>query len=202
MSDLYVGSDGVTRCSWSNQCEEYIDYHDSEWGMPVTCDIKLFEKLCLEAFQCGLSWRTVLLKREAFRAAFCGFDFNLVARFGEAEISELLENEMIIRNRRKIEAVIHNAKMAQALIEDEGSIAAFVWRYRDFERGVEMAQCDTISTQSVALAKALKKRGWKFLGPTTVFAFMQAMGLINDHLEGCICRERVLCAQQRLNFAV
>lgn len=200
MTELHVACDGVTRCSWSQQCDAYIDYHDSEWGMPVTCDIKLFEKLCLETFQCGLSWRTILSKRAAFRTAFRGFDFNVVARFNGQDIARLLADQAIVRNRRKIEAVVHNAQMAQVLVAEEGSLATFIWRYRNFTRRAALAQSETVSAESIALAQALKKKGWKFVGPTTVFAFMQAMGLINDHIEGCVCRDRVTEAQHKLRF--
>jgi DNA-3-methyladenine glycosylase I len=193
-----VGEDGVERCGWCGTVEEFVPYHDREWGFPVGDDRRLFEKLSLEAFQSGLSWRTILNKREAFRAAFAHFDIDRVAAFGEADIERLLADAGIVRHRGKIEAVINNAARAQALIAEAGSLAAFVWRY---EADAPAApQSRSTSPESEALSKALKKRGWKFVGPTTVFAFMQAMGLINDHAEGCALRARA--AAVRAEFSV
>jgi DNA-3-methyladenine glycosylase I len=185
--DLVRGDDGVVRCAWGDSTPEYRGYHDDEWGRPVIDDRRLFEKLCLEGFQSGLSWLTILRKREAFRRAFAGFDFEQVARFGERDVERLLGDASIIRHRGKIEATINNAQRALELVEAESSIAAFVWSYepgtaRDASRPSE-------TEESRALAKELKRRGWRFVGPTTVYAFMQAMGLVNDHLEGCDARE-------------
>lgn len=188
MSGTIPGPDGRPRCGWCSAAPEFFDYHDREWGFPVADDIRLFEKLCLESFQSGLSWRTILNKRENFRAAFHGFDFRRVAAFGEADVARLLADAGIVRHRGKIEAVINNARCASDLVASEGSLAAFIWR---FEPQGETAapQSRSTSPASVALSKELRRRGWKFVGPTTVYAFMQAMGLINDHAEGCAMRE-------------
>ncbi len=185
---LFHAEDGFPRCRWCSGAPEFVPYHDNEWGFPVSDDTRLFEKLSLEGFQSGLSWRTILNKREAFRAGFAGFDIEKVARFSETDIDRLLADKGIVRHRGKIEAVINNAARAQELIAEAGSIAAFVWRYE--AQTPAPPQSQTTSPESIALSKALKKRGWKFVGPTTVFAFMQAMGLVNDHAEGCICRDR------------
>ena len=189
MSTTITGADGLPRCRWCNAAPEFFDYHDKEWGFPVADDHRLFEKLSLEGFQSGLSWRTILAKRDNFRAAFHGFDFDKVAKFTEADVARLLADPGIVRHRGKIEAVINNAQRAQELVEKEGSLAAFVWRYEPEHPG--KPQTASTSPESIALSKALKKRGWKFVGPTTVFAFMQAMGLINDHVEGCAIRPSV-----------
>ena len=154
-------------------------------------DIRLFEKLCLESFQSGLSWRTILAKRENFRAAFCNFDFNKVAKFTERDIGRLLQDAGIVRHRGKIEAVINNAQRLQELVKREGSLAAFIWRYEPKASELEKPQTASTSAASIALSKELKKQGWKFVGPTTVYAFMQAMGLINDHHQDCIVRAKV-----------
>lgn len=193
------GPDGQPRCRWCLATEEYLGYHDREWGFPVAEDRRLFEKLCLEGFQSGLSWRTILTKRENFRAAFVGFDFRQVAGFGEADVQRLLADAGIVRHRGKIEAVIHNARCALEMVEREGSLAAFFWRFEAAAQD-EAAQTRSTSPESVALSKALKQRGWKFVGPTTVYAFMQAMGLVNDHLEGCHARAKAL--QARAAFVV
>jgi len=189
MSKTVSTADGKTRCSWSSVTDEYIDYHDKEWGYPVSDDQRLFEKICLEGFQSGLSWRTILSKRENFRKAFSQFDFNQVAKFSDKDLTRLLKDEGIVRHRGKIEAAINNAKCAKIMVEQEQSLAAFFWRYEPKEAAAE-PQSVTTSPESIALAKELKKRGWKFICPTTAFAFMQAMGLINDHAEGCFCREK------------
>jgi DNA-3-methyladenine glycosylase I len=202
---LVTNEDGVTRCWWGGGDHlEYRAYHDEEWGMPVTDDVRLFEKLTLEGFQSGLSWLTILRKRDAFRRAFAGFDFRLVARFGAREVERLLEDASIVRHRGKIESTISNARRAVELVEAEGSLAAFVWRFEPEAASrpsrmtrsalLELAQTDA----SRALAKDLKRRGWTFVGPTTVYAFMQAMGLVNDHLEGCAARSRVEAARAAL----
>ncbi len=195
MSDLYVGEDGDARCGWAGTAPEFPDYHDREWGYPVSDDIRLFEKVCLESFQSGLSWRTILTKRENFRAAFDGFDFNVMADYGPQEVERLLGDAGIVRHRGKIEAVINNAARAVEMVEREGSLAAFFWGYEPDPDSLPEPQTQSTSPESIALSKELKKRGWKFVGPTTVFAFMQAMGLINDHAKGCICREKADAAR-------
>ncbi len=190
MSALFMAPDGRPRCGWAGAAPEFLDYHDSEWGYPVGDDRRLFEKLCLESFQSGLSWRTILAKRENFRAAFDGFEFDRMADYGAADVARLLQDAGIVRHRGKIEAVINNAARAQEMVADEGSLAAFFWRYEPAPEDLGAPQSASTSPASVALSKALKKRGWKFVGPTTVFAFMQAMGLINDHATGCACRDK------------
>ncbi|WP_374587735.1 DNA-3-methyladenine glycosylase I [Ideonella dechloratans] len=194
MSATEMAADGRPRCRWCLATPEYLAYHDSEWGYPVVDDRRLFEKLCLEGFQSGLSWRTILAKRENFRAAFDGFDFHAMARYGEADVARLLADAGIVRHRGKIEAVIHNAGRAQALAEEAGSLAAYFWRYEPAEV-LATPQAVSVSPESIALSKDLKKRGWKFVGPTTVYAFMQAMGLVNDHAEGCVTRAEVARAR-------
>jgi DNA-3-methyladenine glycosylase I len=188
MSQTLPGPDGRPRCRWCVGTPEYLNYHDTEWGFPVRDDRRLFEKLCLEGFQSGLSWRTILTKRENFRAAFHDFDFNKVAEFDEADVSRLLGDAGIVRHRGKIEAVINNARRAQDLVRKEGSLSDYVWRFQPKPEELAAPQTQSTSPASIALSKDLKKRGWKFVGPTTVFAFMQAMGLINDHAEGCVIR--------------
>jgi DNA-3-methyladenine glycosylase I len=195
--EVVRGEDGVARCAWGDSAPDYRPYHDEEWGRPVTDDVRLFEKLCLEGFQSGLSWLTILRKREAFRAAFADFDFHRVATFGEGDVERLLGDAGIIRHRGKIEATINNAGRAVEMVEAEGSIAAFVWAY---EPGTTRAGLETETAESRALAKELKRRGWRFVGPTTVYAFMQAMGLVNDHLEGCDAREPALRARAALQL--
>jgi DNA-3-methyladenine glycosylase I len=190
MSDGIVrGDDGVARCAWGDSTPDYRVYHDTEWGMPAGDDVVLFEKLSLEAFQSGLSWLTILRKREDFRRAFKGFDFEQVARFGARDIERLMNDASIVRNRLKIEAVVNNARAALELVESEGSLASFVWRFEPPHR--HRPDHRAFSPESTALAKDLKRRGWRFVGPTTVYAFMQAMGLVNDHLEGCDARVAV-----------
>jgi DNA-3-methyladenine glycosylase I len=191
MSMTIVGPDGKSRCHWCGAAPEFLDYHDTEWGFPVSDDQRLFEKLSLEGFQSGLSWRTILAKRENFRAAFHGFDFDRVARFTQRDIDRLLKDEGIVRHRGKIEAVINNARRAKELVKREGSLAAFIWRYEPDAKQLAQPQTASTSAESIALSKDLKKLGWKFVGPTTVYAFMQAMGLINDHVEGCVIRSKV-----------
>lgn len=200
---LTRGDDGVRRCLWGDSPAIYRAYHDREWGHPVDDDRRLFEKLCLEGFQSGLSWLTILKKRENFRAAFAGFDFEQVARFGERDVKRLLADAGIVRHRGKIEATIANARAAVELVEAEGSVAAYVWRFEPQPRSrpkrltwsllQELAQ----SQESRALSKGLKRRGWRFVGPTTVYAFMQATGLVNDHLHGCEARAGVEAARRR-----
>ena len=174
---------GVARCAWGASAPDYIPYHDTEWGFPVADDRRLFEKLSLEGFQAGLSWLTILRKREAFRSAFANFEFAQVARFGERDVERLLGDAGIVRHRGKIEAVINNAGRAVELAEAEGSLAAFVWRFEPEHHA--RSQMESETAESRAMARELKRRGWRFVGPTTVYAFMQAMGLVNDHREGC-----------------
>ena len=194
---LIAGPDGATRCFWHGNLPDYLHYHDHEWGRPVDDDRRLFEKICLEGFQSGLSWLTILRKRDNFREAFEGFDFERVARFGEADVERLLTDAGIVRHRGKIVSTVNNANRARELADEAGSLAAFFWRY---EPGpdqrpeiVDLAhlRANPTTAVSVRLSKDLKKRGWSFVGPTTVYAFMQATGLVNDHLEGCKCRAEV-----------
>jgi DNA-3-methyladenine glycosylase I len=194
-----TGEDGVVRCSWCMGSDDYRHYHDHEWGYPVAEDRRLFEKLCLEGFQSGLSWLTILRKRDNFRAAFADFDIAKVAAFTDADVDRLLADAGIVRHRGKIEATINNAARAQELIAEAGSLAAFVWRFEDREPP-KVPELRATSPQSEALSKALKKRGWRFVGPTTVYAFMQAMGMVNDHLEGCAGREKARL--ERAQFVV
>jgi DNA-3-methyladenine glycosylase I len=202
---LVRDEDGVARCWWGDSTEDYRAYHDTEWGFPVSDDHRLFEKVCLEGFQSGLSWLTILRKREAFRRAFDGFDYERVARFGERDVERLLGDAGIVRHRGKIEATINNAQRAVELAAAEGSLAAYVWRFEPEasarpERLTYAALTELAQTpESRILAKDLKRRGWRFVGPTTVYAFMQAMGLVNDHLEGCAARPAVDAA--RAGFA-
>jgi DNA-3-methyladenine glycosylase I len=181
----FKGADGKLRCQWCAATPEYVSYHDKDWGFPVADDRALFEKLCLEGFQSGLSWRTILAKRDNFRAAFRNFDIDKVARFTARDVARLLEDAGIVRHRGKIEAVINNARRAREMIKREGSLAAFIWRYPPEQ------------ASSVAMSKELKKRGWKFVGPTTVYAFMQAMGLVNDHAESCVIHARAASSRRR-----
>lgn len=199
MGEPFIGPDGQPRCRWCGGAPEFLAYHDREWGFPVADDIRLFEKLCLESFQSGLSWRTILAKRENFRAAFAGFDFAAVARFGDKDVERLLKDSGIVRHRGKIEAAINNARRAVELTAQEGSLAAYVWRFEPGPEELAAPQTASTSATSVALSKDLKKRGWKFVGPTTVYAFMQAMGLINDHAEDCVMRAEA--AKARAGFA-
>jgi len=200
---LLRGDDGVVRCFWAGSDPLYRRYHDSEWGFPVADDRRLFEKLCLEGFQSGLSWLTILRKREGFRAAFAGFDFEAVARFGARDVARLLKDAGIVRHRGKIESTVNNARRTRELVAEAGSLAAFVWSFEpalaDRPKKVTwpvlltMAKTDA----STALSKALRRRGWSFVGPTTAYAFMQAMGLVDDHVEGCAIRPRAEKARAR-----
>ncbi|HVZ07783.1 DNA-3-methyladenine glycosylase I [Rhodopila sp.] len=198
MSTTIPGPDGHPRCRWCGSVADFFPYHDTEWGFPVADDRRLFEKLSLEGFQSGLSWRTILAKRENFRAAFASFDFDRVAGFTDADIERLLRDTGIVRHRGKIAAVINNARRARELVKQEGSIAAYVWRFEPKPEDLAAPQTVSTSAASIAMSKDLKKRGWAFVGPTTVHAFMQAMGLINDHAEDCVIRDRV--AQARAAF--
>lgn len=199
MSKTVTGPDGRPRCSWCAAAPEFLAYHDREWGLPVVDDIRLFEKLCLESFQSGLSWRTILAKRENFRAAFAGFDFRKMALFGEADLARLLADAGIVRHRGKIEAVINNARRACELSDSEGSLAAFFWQFAD-DGSDARPQSRSTSRQSEMLSRELRKRGWRFVGPTTVYAFMQAMGLLNDHAEGCCMRAAADLARREMRL--
>jgi DNA-3-methyladenine glycosylase I len=190
------------RCFWvADAAPDYVAYHDTEWGFPVADDRRLFEKLALEGFQSGLSWLTILRKREGFRRAFAEFDPEAVARFGPRDVERLLGDASIVRHRGKIEATINNAARAVELIAEHGSLAAFVWRFEpgaaDRPARLDEATLRTMATSpaSVALSKELKRRGWRFVGPTTMYAFMQAMGLVNDHEDGCVVRQAALTAR-------
>jgi DNA-3-methyladenine glycosylase I len=195
MTSPFIASDGEPRCAWAGTAPEFLHYHDHEWGYPVGSDQRLFEKLSLEGFQSGLSWRTILAKRENFRAAFHGFDFEKIARFGERDVQRLLGDAGIIRHRGKIEAVVNNARRAVELVEAECSLATYVWRFEPDSAALETPSNASTSPASVALSKDLKKRGWRFVGPTTAYAFMQAMGLVNDHALDCAIRPTVAAAR-------
>jgi DNA-3-methyladenine glycosylase I len=193
---LFKAEDGALRCSWCQATPAYQHYHDHEWGFPVTDDRRLFEKLCLEGFQAGLSWLTILNKREAFRSAFANFEAERIARFDERDVARLLADAGIVRHRGKIESTINNAKRVIELRAEFGSLGAYVWRFQPEARSrpkrmtLEALKAMATSPESVAMSKDLKKRGWSFVGPTTVYAFMQAMGLVNDHIEGCHVRAK------------
>jgi DNA-3-methyladenine glycosylase I len=197
VSDLYVGADGRRRCGWPAGDDLYEAYHDGEWGRPVLSDVGLYERIVLEGFQAGLSWITILRKREAFREAFAGFDPLLVAAFGDADVERLLGDAGIVRNRAKIAAAIGNASRALDLIAAEGSLAAFLGRFAPDppppppER---FADLPAVTAESTLLSKALKQRGWSFVGPTTMYALMQSVGLVNDHLLGCFARDDAAAA--------
>ena len=201
---LARGEDGQQRCWWQRGLPDYQRYHDTEWGRPVADDTRLFEKMCLEGFQSGLSWLTILRKRDNFRRAFAEFDFRQVAQFDQTDIDRLLADTGIVRHRGKIEAAINNAQRALDLVAECGSVASFVWRYEpapenrptrfDKEALSSLAQ----TPESIALSKDLKKRGWRFVGPTTMYAFMQSVGIVNDHLDGCWVR--AACTEDRARF--
>ena len=196
----------IPRCWWAGPSEEYLRYHDSEWGIPVVNDQRLFEKICLEGFQAGLSWLTILRKRENFRRAFLDFDHEQVARFTAKSVDRLLADPGIVRHRGKIEAVINNAKRARELVREHGSLGAYLWRFepppesRPAELTEEWLRRSTTSPESIALSSDLKSRGWKFVGPTTMYAFMQAMGLVNDHVVGCSARPQAVAARATLKI--
>ncbi len=185
---LRTAADGAVRCWWCGTAEDYVTYHDEEWGFPVDDDRRLFEKICLEGFQSGLSWLTILRKRDAFRRAFRGFDPAAVSRFNQRSVDRLLRDAGIVRHRGKIESTINNARRALELIDEHGSLARYFWGFEPARRyrGVVATTDD-----ARRLAADLKRRGWTFVGPTTAYAFMQAMGLVNDHVPGCGTRRRV-----------
>ncbi len=191
---LFVADDGLKRCAWCRGSETYRHYHDREWGFPVFDERRLFEKLCLEGFQAGLSWLTILNKRESFRAAFANFDAERVARFGAKDVERLLADAGIVRHRGKIESTINNARRVLELRSEFGSLAAYAWCWEPYAgTRPEKLTLDVLRTlgpsqAATEMSKDLKRRGWSFVGPTTVYAFMQAMGLVNDHIEGCACR--------------
>ncbi|MBX3274609.1 MAG: DNA-3-methyladenine glycosylase I [Sandaracinaceae bacterium] len=198
---LRAHADGALRCWWCGDDPGYVAYHDEEWGRPVADDVRLYEKLCLEGFQSGLSWLTILRKREAFRRAFAGFDPAKVARFGARDVERLLGDASIVRHRGKIEAAIHNAGRVLELVEEHGSLSAFVWRFEppasERPRELSFAALSKMgqTPASARLSKALRARGFRFVGPTTAYAFMQAMGLVDDHLGGCSVRPEVEAAR-------
>jgi len=186
--EIVVAEDGRPRCWWGASTSDYRDYHDTEWGFGVTNDARLFEKICLEGFQAGLSWLTILRKRENFRDAFRDFDPHIVAEFDHTDVERLLGDSGIVRHRGKITSTINNAARALETIEEQGSLAAYFYQW--FEDASDPpAEIAATTPSSVTLAKDLKARGWSFVGPTTAYAFMQAMGLVNDHLDGCWVRD-------------
>ncbi|MGH2993710.1 MAG: DNA-3-methyladenine glycosylase I [Solirubrobacterales bacterium] len=195
---LARGPDGRRRCWWGQSSTEYVGYHDGEWGRPVLDDDGLFERLCLEGFQSGLSWLTILRKREAFRDAFAGFRIAEVAGFGSRDVKRLMADAGIVRNRRKIDAAIENARAAIALADDGDSLSSLVWSYRPRRHPAPRSAADLPATtaESIALAAGLKARGFRFVGPTTAYALMQACGLVNDHISGCAVRREVSDAQR------
>ena len=203
---IFADEMGVCRCVWCRATPAYQAYHDSEWGFPVAYDRRLFEKICLEGFQSGLSWLTILNKRDAFRRGFANFQVEQVARFNERDVERLVGDVTIVRHRGKIVSAINNAQRAIEMRDEFGSLAAYFWRHEPdpasrpklITRQALMA--NTTSAESIAISRDLKKRGWNFVGPTTIYAFMQAMGLVNDHIEGCGTREAALLA--RKNFVV
>jgi DNA-3-methyladenine glycosylase I len=205
---LIRDDDGVMRCWWAASDPLYLHYHDEEWGRPITDDSRLFEKMCLEGFQAGLSWLTILRKRDAFRRAFADFDISRIARFGTRDINRLLGDAGIVRHRGKIESAINNARRAETLMDEFGSLAAYVWQWEPDatsrpHRITKAALTDlAVTPESKALSKDLKGRGWTFVGPTTLYAFMQAVGLVNDHIDGCVSRDGVEAARQKLGRPV
>ncbi len=199
---LFADDEHVVRCTWCQATPVYRNYHDGEWGFPVADDRRLFEKICLEGFQSGLSWLTILNKRESFRAGFANFEVEKMARFDDADVARLVADAGIVRHRGKIVSAINNAQKAIALRDEFGSLAAYFWRHEPDAKSRpkritrEALRAITTSPESVAISKDLKKRGWSFVGPTTVYAFMQAMGLVNDHYEGCATRDKALAARK------
>lgn len=198
---LELGEDGLARCWWGTSAPDYVAYHDDEWGRGVADDHRLFEKVCLEGFQAGLSWLTILRKREHFRSAFAGFDPERVASFGEGDVERLLGDAGIVRHQGKIRSTINNARRAVELIDEQGSLAAYFWPHAAFP-DVAPTEIVAVTETSTMLSKDLKRRGWTFVGPTTMYAFMQAMGLVNDHLDGCCAREAAEASRRRVAAAV
>lgn len=201
---IITGEDGRSRCSWHANLPDYQRYHDDEWGRPVIDDIRLFEKICLEGFQSGLSWLTILRKRENFRAAFAGFDFEKVAVFDDADIARCLADPGIVRHRGKIVSTVNNARRAIEIRAEFGTLARYFWSHepgadeRPATVDYPTLRANPTTPVSVRISKDLRKRGWTFVGPTTVYAFMQAMGLVNDHIEGCFCRNDVEAMRRAL----
>lgn len=200
---LIIGKDSLPRCFWCGDDEQYVEYHDLQWARPVVDDIALYEKICLEGFQAGLSWLTILRKRESFRKAFRGFDPKIVAKFNQRDINRLINDESIVRHRGKIEAAINNAQATLKVQKDFGSLATFVWAFSPNittssknRAPKRISDIKASTVESVAMSKSLRQHGFKFVGPTTMYAAMQSLGLVNDHLEGCFVREE--CAQQQL----
>ncbi|MFC4625632.1 DNA-3-methyladenine glycosylase I [Daeguia caeni] len=199
---LMTCSDGRIRCFWPGEFPDYQRYHDEEWGVPVADDRRLFEKICLEGFQCGLSWLTILRKRENFRKAFDNFDFSRIALYDERDIERLMQDKGIVRHRGKIVSVINNARRALELVKEKGSLAAYFWSFEpgSDERPATVDYATLVANSktatSVRISKDLKRRGWSFVGPTTIYAFMQAMGQVNDHIEGCYCRQHIEILRQ------
>lgn len=202
--DTLIGSDGVTRCWWCGNDPLYVEYHDHQWGMPVDDDRLLFEKICLEGFQAGLSWITILRKRDSFRAAFSDFDFRKVARYKSGKVDRLLADSSIVRHRGKIESTINNARRAIELVDECGTLANFLWRFEPRSPAVMRNRDQIVShrSESTALSKELKARGWTFVGPTTCYAMMQAMGMVNDHLRSCAAWPKVDAARQKFKRPV
>jgi DNA-3-methyladenine glycosylase I len=200
---LIKGEDGHVRCFWPGEMSDYLAYHDNEWGLPVADDHRLFEKICLEGFQSGLSWLTILRKRDNFREAFSEFDFTRIAKYGNRDVDKLVKNAGIIRHRGKIESTINNAKRAMEMADEFGSLGAYFWQFETApDNRPKRLDHGTLKTlgktpESIALSKDLKKRGWSFVGPTTAYAFMQAMGMVNDHIEGCFARETTENARRK-----
>lgn len=201
---LIVSNDRKPYCSWAGDDDEYIRYHNEEWGHPSDNDIHLFEKICLEGFQAGLSWITILRKRDNFRKAFDDFNFYKIAEYDDSDVDRLVKNSGIIRHKGKIQSTINNANRVQDIIKEFGSFSKYIWQFEQSEV-TRPKKCDykslskiTMSEESKYLSKDLKKRGWSFVGPTTCYAFMQSMGMVNDHIEGCFCREKIELA--RKNF--
>lgn len=203
MTDIVVGDEGLSRCAWGASTPEYRAYHDDEWGRPVGDERRIYEKLCLEGFQSGLSWITILHKREGFRSAFASFDPDAVARFDDADVSRLLADARIVRHRAKILAAITNARATIALRDAGTSLAALVWRHRPADRvdpPESMSELASITPESTALSAELRRRGFAFVGPTTVYSTMQSLGVVNDHLRGCHWRDVV--DAERAKFAI
>jgi DNA-3-methyladenine glycosylase I len=199
---VVAGEDGALRCGWCVSASDYVAYHDDEWGRPVTDDVRLYEKICLEGFQSGLSWLTILRKRDGFRRAFAGFDPQVVAEFGPADVERLLGDEAIVRHRGKIEAAIANARATMEAQDRHGSLAAVVWSFEppraDRSVPATMGDLQSVTPESTALAKALRKLGFRFVGPTTAYAAMESLGVVNDHLAGCHVRQA--CEQDRVGL--
>ncbi len=199
--DVVTGDDGVARCGWGASSDDYIAYHDDEWGRGVSADDRLFEKICLEGFQSGLSWLTILRKRENFRAAFAGFDIDAVAEFGEPDVERMLGDAGIVRHQGKIRSAINNAARARELVDEHGSLAAYFWPHATF-CDEPVTDVPAVTETSTAISKALKKQGWSFVGPTTIYAFMQAMGLVNDHVVGCELWERAESSRREVAMSL